>query len=99
MAELTPDTVVARGAEHVETRVGDQTMMMSIARGKYYALEATAQRIWELIETPRSLGEIADRLAQEYKVDSERCAAEVERFVARLMENGLAVRAGDAASR
>ena len=96
MPDLTTDTVIRRGSDHVETRVGDQTMMMSIAQGKYYALEATAQRIWELIEQPRSIGEITDRLASEFEVERERCAAEVRAFVDQLIRNGLAVRADDA---
>lgn len=91
MAELTQGTVIRRGTEHVETRVGDQTMMMSVARGKYYALDATGQRIWELIERPRSLAEITDTLVAEYDVGPDRCAAEVERFAARLLGDGLAV--------
>ena len=96
MPDLTTDTVIRRGSDHVETRVGDQTMMMSIAQGKYYALQATAQRIWELIEQPRSVGEITERLVAEYDIERERCAAEVRGFVDELIRNGLAVRADDA---
>ena len=55
MKELSLHAVVVRGSEHVETRVGDQTLMMSIEHGKYYSVDATAGRIWDLIERPIAL--------------------------------------------
>ena len=58
MKELSLQTVVVRGSEHVETRVGDQTLMMSVAHGKYYSVDATAGRIWEMIEQPIALSEV-----------------------------------------
>ena len=89
MKDIGLETVVVRGAEHVEAPLGGQTVMMSIARGKYFALDGTGQRIWELISEPMRVGEIVDRLTEEYDVDREQCTAEVKSFVAELAENGL----------
>ncbi len=89
MPQIGLDSVVARGAEHVEAQMGGQTVMMSIERGKYFALEGTAQRIWELMAEPVRVGEIVDRLVEEYDIDRERCTAEVLAFVNELMANGL----------
>ena len=91
MTELTPATLIARGSDHVETTVADQTMMMSIAKGKYYALEGTARRIWEHLEQPKTLQALVDGLVAEYGIAPDQCMAEVRVFVADLMENGLAV--------
>ncbi|HUF87243.1 MAG TPA: lasso peptide biosynthesis PqqD family chaperone [Thermohalobaculum sp.] len=85
------ETVVVRGSEHVEAEMGGQTVMMSIARGKYFALDGTARRIWELVAEPASVAEIVDRLVAEYEVDRERCTAEVMAFVRELLDNGLIV--------
>ena len=89
--KIGAETIIMRGSEHVEAEMGGQTVMMSIARGKYYALEGTAQRIWELVSEPISVAEVVDRLVEEYDVDRDRCAAEVTTFVGELMENGLVV--------
>ena len=99
MSELNPKTVITRGSSHVETKVAGQTMMMDIGQGKYYALEATAQRIWELIEQPRAIGEVVDSLTSEYDVTHETCTAEVLHFAGELMANGLAVEVADAPRR
>lgn len=95
MAELTRQTVIGRGTDHVETVVGDQTMMMSIRQGKYYALESTAQRIWQMIETPAAIGDVVDRLLAEYDVAPADCDADVKKFAAELLEQGLVVEISD----
>jgi len=94
MSKVELETVIARGAEHVETRMVGQTVMMSLARGKYFALDGTGQRVWECLEQPISIGEIIDRLLQEYEVDRAQCEAEVLAFVDELMAQGLTVEHG-----
>ncbi|MEM7188659.1 MAG: PqqD family peptide modification chaperone [Pseudomonadota bacterium] len=82
-------TVVVRASDHIETRVGDETMMMSPAMGKYYALKATGQRIWELAEGPIAVSAIVDQLRAEYDVDKAQCETDVLGFVGSLLENKL----------
>lgn len=83
------ETVVVRGSEHVEAQMGGQTVMMSIPRGRYYSLDGTAQRIWDLMAEPVRVADIVDRLVSEYDIDRERCAAEVLSFLNEVLENGL----------
>ena len=99
MTTLNSDTTLAQGTDHVETAVGDQIMMMHIENGKYYALEGTARRIWELLEQPKTLNDVVSDLVGEYEIDSEECRADVSVFVRDLMENGLVVeQTGEAGS-
>lgn len=69
--------------------MGGQTVMMSIERGKYFALEASGQRIWEMMAEPVQVSDIVDRLTAEYDVPRERCEAEVLQFLGDLKQNGL----------
>jgi len=94
MTKIGLETIVARGAEHVETQMAGQTVMMSIPRGKYFALDGTGQRIWECLDEPVSIGHIVDRLVSEYEIDRDRCAAEVIAFIGELIESGLSVERG-----
>lgn len=89
MGSIGLDTVVSRGAGHVETRMGEQTVMMSIDQGKYFALEASGQRIWEMMDQPIRVDALIDRLTQEYDVPRERCRAEVLGFLEDLRRHGL----------
>ncbi|MEM0991091.1 MAG: PqqD family peptide modification chaperone [Pseudomonadota bacterium] len=91
MASPDPTAVIGRNPDIVETRVGDQTMMMSVSQGKYFALEKTGQRIWELIEQPRAIQDIVGELVQEYDVSDEDCLRDVSTFAGQLVDDGVAV--------
>ena len=85
-------TIVRRGEEHVETRAGEQIMMMSVAQGNYYVLGGTAERIWEMIEKgPVAIETIVNRLLDEFDVDRDTCEEQVLSFVRSLLDDGLAV--------
>ncbi len=82
-------TTVQRGGDYVEADAGEQTLMMSIAAQKYFALEGTGKRIWEMLAQPVTVESIVDSLAQEYDVPRETCEAEVRGFLDELRRNGL----------
>lgn len=94
MGSIRMDTVVARGAGHVETRMGEQTVMMSIDRGKYFALEDSGQRIWEMMDQPIRVDALIDRLTAEYDVPRDRCEADVLTFLEELRRHGLLAEQG-----
>jgi hypothetical protein len=83
------DTIVSRGEGLVASEMAGETVMMSIEKGEYYALDPVASRIWRLIEKPCSVAAVCDVLLQHY--DGER--GEVERdvllFLNDLMTRGL----------
>jgi hypothetical protein len=94
MTNIGLDTVVARGSEHVETTMVGQTVMMSVAHGKYFALDGTGLRVWECLTEPVSVGRIVEQLLDQYEVDREQCETEVIFFLSEMMKNGLTVEHG-----
>ena len=83
------NTIIRRGDEHIETKVGNQTLMLSAAAGKYFAVESSGQRIWELLKQPSSVRSVVSELQREYDVSHDRCREEVIAFVSQLVSNGL----------
>ena len=88
---LAPETVIRRGTNHVETEIVDQTMMMSIDQGKYFALEGTAKSIWARLVAPRSVQNLVDELTNDYDVEADQCMSDVMTFLTEMMENELVV--------
>lgn len=88
---ITAETIVRRGDNHVETEVADQTMMMNIDKGKYYALEGTAQMIWGALEAPKSVQDLVAQMVDTYEVDQDQCMTDVVSFLSDLVENELVV--------
>ena len=80
---------VQRGGDFVEADAGDQTLMMSIAAQKYFALEGTGKRIWEMLAEPVTVDRIVDQLSREYDVPRDTCETHVAEFLDELRRNGL----------
>jgi hypothetical protein len=57
----------------------------------YLGLDEVGQRIWDLIEEPRSLDAVVDTLLEEYDVDRATCERDVSAFVAALEDHKLVV--------
>lgn len=69
--------------------VGDELLMMSVELGKYFNLNPVGSRIWELLETPRSVNSLVEALTAEYDVTPDVARREVERFLGDLEERKL----------
>ena len=75
---------------HVMVRqLGDECVMLDMASGYYFGLDAVGARIWQLLSETSSLAEIVERLAQEYDVTPEQAESDLVRFVEELKANGL----------
>ena len=88
---LDLDAKLQQGQDHVATSIGNETAVMSIVRGRYYAIGAVAERIWKMLETPISPRQITENLLQEYEITPEQCDRDVSAFLGDLIEEGLVV--------
>lgn len=87
----SPDSsiLLARATSHVETEVNGQIVAMSVEQGKYFAFKDTAKAIWTLLRTPMTRADLVTALTENYKIDADRCNAEITPFLAELLANGL----------
>lgn len=81
------DSMIHRDKDWLAAQVGGELVMMSATRGNYLALSEVGARIWQLLEQPQKIDSLCETLVAEYDVAPETCRAEVEAFVATLVEN------------
>ena len=72
---------VARSDAIVFTEFDDATVMMDAHVGRYYELNATGARIWDLIESGPRVAEVCQALVAEYQVALDACDDEVRAFL------------------
>ena len=84
MNEITLQSLVTRNDEIVAGKIEDTLAAMSIETGKYYMLNATGGRIWELLDEPRTVAELCASLTAEFKITPEACRKEVIDFLSQL---------------
>lgn len=86
--ELTDDSQLQRVPAVLGSEVADQYVLLSDDL-RYLGLDAVGRRIWDLLEPPRTLGELIARLTDEYDVSSEQCRNDLVHFVQSLTAHGL----------
>jgi hypothetical protein len=79
--------MIHRDGDWLAAKVGDELVMMSAAKGNYIGLSQVGARIWELIETPRTIESLCDALIAEYDVDPATCRREVDAFLTTLCQH------------
>jgi hypothetical protein len=77
-----PETVVVRA-------VGDEVVLLDLAAGEYFGLDAVGARVWELLDCGKSLEEVVTVLLDEFDVTEIELRADVIALVSELVSRGL----------
>jgi hypothetical protein len=89
MRHFGPEDRLTRTEDMLSTELDRETVLMSIDAGAYYGLEGVARSVWESLATPITFAALVDRMAAEYEVARDVCAADMERFLAEMEREGL----------
>lgn len=87
IVSLSSTVVAAEG--QVSSDIGDEVAILDFKAGMYYGLDSVGARVWNLIQEPRTVGEIWDILTSEYEVDPQRCERDLVALLNRLVDEGL----------
>lgn len=66
-----------------------ETAILHIPKGMYYGLDPVASRTVELLRSPITPDQLADRITEEFEVDRETALADILRFVRSLERRRL----------
>ncbi len=87
--EISMDTQVTASEKMLASDLGDEVVMMCIEKGKYYSLQGPSGRIWQLLETPKTLAEISTTLLDEYDVAKDVCEDQLLSLVSQLRDQEI----------
>jgi hypothetical protein len=95
MQKLNLNSVVQRGSNVIAAEAGEDIVMVSIDKGRYYGVSEVAREIWQAIERPRKVADLIADLVDNYNVDWKLCEKETLSFLEELLaERLLQVRNG-----
>jgi hypothetical protein len=87
---LAPETVLHPHPSLVFTQLDDtEAVLLHLDTKRYYTLNETGTRIWELLQQSRSAQEIALALQDNYAVTDEEAMPLLLAFVDELQQEGL----------
>jgi len=81
--------LVSRGRVLMEQPVDAEMFGLEPQNGNFYGFNATAARIWALIEQPQSLDALCATLAEEFDVAPATCRADTLAMLRELEADGL----------
>jgi len=91
MSSVSLDTTIARREDILTAEMTDgEQVMFSMERGMYYGMQTVATFIWNLLEQPRTIAEVADAVTAHFEgAEREQCQQDVLAFVTDLHREEL----------
>ncbi len=89
MTRLTLDTRVAAAPDLMASDLAGEMVLLSLADGVYYGLDAVGAHIWRLLDQPRTIRAVVDDVVAQYHVERARCEHDVLTFLGDLNTHGL----------
>ena len=75
----------------ISTSLPGETVVLDPAAGQYFSVSGAGPRVWELLQSPTTIGAIVAALESEFEVDPAACARDVRALVEELLERGLVI--------
>ena len=86
---IAPNATIVRSTEPVETEVGLEIVLMSVASGECIGLGETGSSVWRLLAQPTTLGAVVASLAQEYDAPADVIESDVAALLDQLARRNL----------
>jgi hypothetical protein len=87
MVELTMRAVVP--AHVLIRRLEGESVLLNLDSERYFGLDATGTRMWELVTSEPCIAMALEKLQEEYEVEPETLRTHLTELLSRLVENGL----------
>jgi hypothetical protein len=88
--------VLSKSPDVVARKIDEENILVPIRQSAgdlrcIYTTSGVASSVWDLIDGKRPIGEIVDAIVREYDVSAEQARADIDGFVADLVDTGCAV--------
>ena len=88
-AAFTPDAIAVVSDHQLSTTLSGEVVILGLQDTVYYGLQEVGTRVWDLLQSPRPIGQIIQRIVSEYDVSEQAAAADICRLLGELHERGL----------
>jgi hypothetical protein len=86
---LSLDVTVQIPADVVFRELDGEAVILNLETGRYFGLDAVGTRIWQLLDSHRTLRRTLEALEAEFDAPSARLASDLTEFVGTLRSRGL----------
>ena len=90
VANVTPETRLKLGADARFRRIGDEGVVVQQAAAEVLVINDTAARLMELSDGTRTIGDVANAIAEDFDVEHDAVTRDLLRFADELIAAGVA---------
>jgi len=83
------EKLIVPSSQAVSCEIGGEAVILDLASGQYFALNAIGAQIWQWLSEPSTAESICERLLGEYDVAPDACRAQVKQLVDQLASHRL----------
>ena len=84
--------IVRRQPEWLTASINGDVALINRKRRSHFIVNRVGARIWEILETPRTIDDICDLLLKQFNVTPEFCRDQVEKFLREMDKAGVIAR-------
>jgi hypothetical protein len=95
---ITERTRVVASRDQLSTTLSGEAVILGLRDSIYYGLAGAGARIWELVQEPAALGDVADAVSREFDVERDVALRDLLGLTNDLLNRGLLDVVPDAAS-
>lgn len=82
-------SIIRRRPDLITADVDGESIVLNSVTGTFYQLNASAARIWQLVENPQTLAAMVAHLTERFDVTAEQCRVDVLELIESLQGRGL----------
>src|SRR5690349_9188119 len=71
------DSTLVASPDQLSSDVNSEAVILGLKSGVYFGLNRVGATVWDLLQEPRKVAEIRDRLLDEFDVEPQRCEREL----------------------
>jgi coenzyme PQQ synthesis protein D (PqqD) len=86
---FTSDAIAVASEHQLSTKLSGEVVILGLRDTVYYGLQEVGTRVWDLLQSPRSIRQIVEQIVAEYDVSEQTATADVCRLLDELRERGI----------
>jgi hypothetical protein len=75
--------------EVIQSRIGDEIVMLDVESGFYFGLNSVASVIWDMMKEKVDLRTVVDALMKEFDVDRSTCESDTLELIGQMVEKKI----------
>ena len=75
--------------EVIQSRIGDEIVMLDVESGFYFGLNSVASVIWDNMKEKIDLRSLVDALMKEFDVDESTCESDTLELIGQMLEKKI----------